>query len=122
MPNRKDELLVTIKRARTELDNIEQTDTEQRIRPLIGTCYKYRNSYSCPSKPSDYWWLYMRVDQIKDGMLRCFEFQTDRDGNIRIEQDRAIYDTSLSSEYVKIPLREFAKQWQALKNCLDRMA
>jgi uncharacterized protein YyaL (SSP411 family) len=53
---------------------------------MRGKVYKYRNSYSCPEKPSDYWWSYTIVDRVIQPTERvmCWTFQIDSDKNVRI--------------------------------------
>jgi hypothetical protein len=51
------------------------------MRKLLGTTYRYRNSYSCPEKPSDYWWLYVKVVAIEGGAFLTEQFQTDKHGD-----------------------------------------
>jgi hypothetical protein len=28
------------------------------LQKLVGKCFRYQNSYSCPKTPKDYWWMY----------------------------------------------------------------
>lgn len=47
---------------RAELAPIEETERSARLRSLVGKCFIYRrNSYSLPTKPSDYWDVYYLV-------------------------------------------------------------
>lgn len=56
-----------------------------------GKYFKYRNSYSLPKKPSDYWFIYIYVSKVNfkrfyrgfsaDG----FTFERERDGNIEFK-------------------------------------
>ena len=49
----------------------------------IGKYFRYRNNYSCPAKPSDYWWLYGAF--IRRGKkIVAVQFQTDKDGKFEI--------------------------------------
>lgn len=43
----------------------------------IGSCYKYRNCYSCPKIDDDYWWVYYKIVGIdpNDKQLVVESFQ-----------------------------------------------
>lgn len=48
----------TIQAARNELWKRQAVEQERFAKKLVGKCYRYRNSYSCPQTEADYWWLY----------------------------------------------------------------
>jgi len=81
---------------------------------LIGSCFKYRNNYSCPEKPSDYWWMYTQVLKADGGSLVCWEFQRDKNGKIEIDFQRFYYPHLLEG-HIKITRKEFAKAWRGLQ-------
>jgi hypothetical protein len=71
---------------RERISRLESVERHKENAKLIGKCFVYRNCYSCPSGPEDYWNLYQRITAMtKDGNLRVFSFQTDKDGQITIE-------------------------------------
>lgn len=56
--------------------------------PMVGKFFKTRNSYSCPEKPSDYWWLYAKVTKMdKSGHLSIVQFEIDKYGHLSMRQD-----------------------------------
>lgn len=84
--NRKDELKAIAKAARDELNALEAAEKLAVARPLVGKCYVYRNCYSCPEGPADYWPMYLRVTGINDNSeLETVQFQQDKYGKIFIE-------------------------------------
>lgn len=98
-----------------ELNALKAEQADQRNAALVGKCFKYRNSYSCPG-PDDYWWMYAQVLRAKDGSLRALRFQTDRDGKVEVEPDAYF---SCSENYKSITLMEFAEAWAAMLRRLD---
>ena len=90
---------------------------------MIGKCFKIRNNYSCPEKLSDYWFLYVRITDIKEEDLyvsnsgEClsnysgFSFQTDKYGRVNIDTKDRGYVHSLGEE---IPELEFEKAWNKM--------
>lgn len=89
----------------------EKFETEElpKMKANIGKCFRYRNNYSCPEKPSDYWWLYRKITGVKDGSYTSFQFQTDRDGMVRIEQKE--WD-NISESDKEITDAEFNHVWK----------
>jgi len=62
---------------------IEKEETYPRLVSLIGTGWKYRNSYSCPQKPSDYWNVYRKILAVKPNCSALVaEFSTDCHGEM----------------------------------------
>ena len=96
-----------------------------KFKKLEGTCYKKKNNYSCPEKPSDYWYEYTKVLEIKekdiysnndhDALSHCIQvsFYTDKYGNFSIRQENS-YVHLLGK---KITEKEFNK---AFNNQLSR--
>lgn len=92
------------------------------LKTLIGTFWKYpKNSYSCPSKASDYWTTYRQIIDLietKEGSL-CFiytEIQVDADGKTSIIVDkqyaytyRAWWGKQQFSGWVKITEKEYMR-------------
>jgi len=110
-------LEVLRKQARDAGEAISKIETEKRRKAhakLVGRSYRYRNSYSCPEKPSDYWWMYTKVTSMDDdGYLRGLQFQVDRDGNIMIEFAHYLYH-HLNGGYEPIKTVEFDRAWEAM--------
>lgn len=79
-------------RLRCQIRDMKDKITNEDLRPflmrLVGKCFKYRNSYSCPEKPSDYWWLYRHVIGVTtDSNLMVHQFQTDTYGELTVKRD-----------------------------------
>lgn len=83
--------------AREKVWKIEAAERYEKAKGLLGKCFRYRNSYSCPEGEKDRWWLYMRVTEVaKDGWLTVFSFQTDKNGAIEIvPAKRKMHESSL---------------------------
>lgn len=117
---------------RKQLADIEKKELQERInleypkfKELIGTCYKYKNSYSCPEKKSDYWYTYMKILSItpndlylgginNDMMLarcKCFKYQIDKYGEIKVNP---VYETFVHSLGQEISIDEFNKKYKQL--------
>lgn len=78
----------------------------------LGTCWKYKNSYPCPSKPSDYFWFYTKIIEIIDrNQFKVTTFQDDGNGRIEFEI-RGYY--SLFKEHISITNKEYDKQRKRL--------
>lgn len=110
----KDEWEAQLKEANRALSRMQDERRRAENAALVGKTFKYRNSYSCPEKASDYWWLYAKVTKMDtDGTLSLFTFETDKCGRIRIELFHHRY--GLDSSYVPISAAEYRKALKALK-------
>lgn len=77
---------------------------------LIGKCFKQQDSYSCPSKESDYWNTYRKIVSIREEAVymsvsnqhlsSCIvmEFHTDKYGRIYIHSEHRVYTHILGEE------------------------
>lgn len=115
---RKAELKDIIKKARDELSDIETAEQAQANQHLVGKCFKYRNSYSCP-KPDEYWWLYSIVTGLDEGELIVWSFQDDRRGRIEITTD--LIGPTIGMNYIEIPPSEFWRAWALLNLKLNSL-
>lgn len=97
-------------------DELYRAQIAPALEALAGKCFRYRNSYSCPEKPSDYWYIYRRVVGHTDYSVTTFDVQRDSYGLIKIEPNSdTIFSTwgSVDSAEVKnrlgesISLRQF---------------
>jgi hypothetical protein len=100
------------------------------FKKLEGKFFKKRNNYSLPKKPSDYWFYYTKVTQIKPEYVydtrgngaNCFfkgySFQTCKLGNTTIEKIDTGYVSSLG---VEITEKEFNEAWNKLMSSLDKL-
>jgi hypothetical protein len=106
------------------LNKISKLETQERIekcKVLVGKCFKFRNSYSCPSNPSDYWWLYAVVTGFtKHGFLQLLKFQIDKDGRVRIDTDQVMMHDSLAG-YAEITSSELAGAWLAFGKHISKI-
>lgn len=111
-----DKLKAELFRIHGAIGKIEDRERRATNRKLIGNTYKCRNNYSCPEKPSDYWWLYIQVDRLdSDGHLKCFSFQTDKYGQITIRPEDHMYGHQFDYDnYKKITKAEFKRAWRSL--------
>ena len=85
----KNKLQSQIRALRKEIRQIEAEERKAKAASMSGLCYVYRNCYSCPEGPQDYWLLYSKVTGIDDdGFLEVLQFQTDIDGKTTIETQK----------------------------------
>ncbi len=67
-----------------------------------GKYFKYKNCYSCPEKESDYWFMYIKIKKVtKLNWMEGFTFQTDRNGKVTFEVERAITESICQVEITK---------------------
>lgn len=104
-------------RAHEKLRAIEEAERKAVSLKLVGRCFRFRNSYSCPSEPSDYWWLYAVVTGVGAfGHANAFMFQTDKHGKITIDAR----DMFTGDGWQEIKAEEAALAWtdvqQAIKD------
>ncbi len=105
--------------ARVELWRLEAQEAEDRNRAFIGKCFKYRNCFSCPQGPEDYWWMYGKVLSVQGTSIQMWQFQTDKYGEISISPSATC--AQMTSNYQEIPLAEFNQAWQATMEKLERL-
>jgi hypothetical protein len=74
--------------------------------------FRTRNSYSCPEKPSDYWWLYAKITRMDEGgLLYATTFQVDKYGHVYIAYDTCVHHAQY---YTSCTAVEFNKAWRRL--------
>jgi type II secretory pathway pseudopilin PulG len=111
----REQLEQQVRQANQALNRLRDEDRRAKNAPLIGKTFRYRNSYSCPEKASDYWWLYAKVTKLDgDGSLKLFTFETDKYGHIKITPDGHAYN--MDSGYQPISAAEYRKALKALKS------
>ncbi len=66
-----------------------QNDIEkQESSELIGKTFVYKdNSFSCPSKKSEYWNVYLKVVECIDSSIRVITVEKNSQGNIEIQTE-----------------------------------
>lgn len=105
-------------------DKVDAVEIIPEIKKLIGTCYRVRNNYSCPEKPSDYWWLYRKLLSHDGKTVATLDFQTDKYGAVEIKNDRRyVYHSTedlFGSGWIRIGEAEFNREYRdALKRITD---
>lgn len=88
-----EELRKVAQRAQDELWRIEKAERLAVSEKLVGKAFKYRNNYSVPERPSDYWWLYVLVTDVdkSDGQPIVKEFQIDKYGDASFRPKRHLF-------------------------------
>lgn len=94
--------------ARDELLEIEERRRAKELRAHVGKCFRYRNSYSCPSEPSDYWYVYRKALFLDGAALSCLEFEKDKYGEWKIHNNTV---HSGMFGWQEISAKEFKKAW-----------
>lgn len=92
---------------------LEEAENERDAKKFIGKCFKYRNCYSCPEKPSDYWWLYGVVIEAEDGSVELFYFQKDSHGQFTTgkHENWSIRGGKLHEGWIPITANELVGEW-----------
>lgn len=99
--------------AAEKIDAIETRERRAKNAKLVGKTFRTRNSYSCPEKPSDYWWLWAKCTRMDEhGFLYAFKFQTDKYGNVEIKPDDYSYHMQ---HYDPVSPAKYNAAWKALK-------
>ena len=87
-------------------------------RPLLGKCFKYRNSYGGDREK---WWLYIKVTKVSArGEMSGLQFQTDCHNKLEIEFAHRI-PINLSGGYVPITQGEFNRALRAVQKRVARL-
>lgn len=74
--------------------------------------FKTRTNYSCPEKPSDYWFIYQRVNKITSvSYCEITSFSIDKNGVILIEKDKYYFISMLHQEITE---KEFYNKFDKL--------
>lgn len=105
--------------ANQRLHAIRDAERYDENKGLLGKTFKCRNNYSCPKKPSDYWWHYVKVQKVDDaGMLTVFMFETDMYG----KTSTGIYEHRCQlNDYTPCPTAEFNKAWRTFQKRIETM-
>lgn len=108
-----------IKEAREKIDAADTAEKIKANRKVLGKCYRYRNNYSVPTKPSDYWWLYGKIIRMDDdGDLFAVTFQKDTYGHVSIKVDERHYHNPFEQDrgYQEITTERHSVAWRDMKN------
>lgn len=82
-----------------------------------GKYFKYKNCYSCPEKESDYWYMYIKITEVKQTYwMSGYTFQTDKDGKVLIEVERALTESRCEIPIMK---REFDSAYRKMLKKID---
>lgn len=88
----------------------KQIDTENN-KPLMGKCFKFRNSYGSGEK----WWLYIKVISCDDWGAKVIDIQKDKGGNTTCEIKTCSANSFKGSDsYTPISYKEFKKNFDKL--------
>jgi len=105
--DRKDELTKEIVELREGLREIEVNERAEENQKYLGKYYKYRNSYGGDREE---WWIYVRVDEIKDNGILYTSFEKTSMNYIEIKLKDYAYGHHLFEN--EISEREYAEAWQ----------
>lgn len=98
-----------------KISRIEDASRYQENKELEEKAFKYRNNYSSPEKPSDYWWMYLKVLKVTKDYIDTHEFQTDKYGQITIDLRKRHYRHLFGAgSRIEIKPAEFDRAWKAL--------
>jgi hypothetical protein len=115
-----EELRALSNAAQNELSRRQAEAFQQANASKVGKYFKTRNSYSCPEKPSDYWWTYEYCTSMdKDGMLKTFQFDTDKYGDVRVKFNHHAYHLQYAQPCTKA---EFDRAFKKMQQKIARRA
>ena len=107
-------------RIRDELDDLKHKPV---LDNLVGTYWKYRNSYSCPQSDKDYWWMFAKVIRIIDsGSICLLKAQIDSEDRMSVKEETWPYSTNPEkplSGWIEIDESEFMDAWDAIEQRLE---
>lgn len=95
-----------------------------------GRFFRQSNNYGCPKKPSDYWWYYTKVIEVRpedvydtrgNGITSHFKgwsFQLDKYNQLTVELEKTGYIHSLGQE---ISQEKFNNAWNKAMENLDKL-
>lgn len=110
----KEQLQKVVRDAQEKLYAVEVAERIKKNSVFVGKTFKYRNSYSCPEKPTDYWWMYAKVTECSeaDGLLYATTFQTDKYGDMTVQTRQNCYHMQ---GYTPCKLSEFNNAWKRFR-------
>jgi hypothetical protein len=114
----KEQLVAEIAPLQAALGRLRDAEERQKASWLVGKCFKYRNNYSCPKGPRDYWWYYVKCVGMGQYSPKTFTFQTDNEGRIEIKEEGWFMRTD---GYVEISEREFRAAWRRVQKRIAGM-
>jgi hypothetical protein len=119
---------VDVARKRVQLLEDEQFRAKvPSFRKLVGTCWRYRNSYSCPQEPSDYWFAYRKLVGLKDKEQAFIaqEFQIDKHGELRASGEASVPIYRADHEmtgWKQISAKEYRAALRRARALIDKLA
>ena len=106
------ELKQTIQQAHKRLFALKKAECLKQNADVVGKCFRFRNSYSCPKTSADYWWLYIQVVAIDDdGDLVYWSFEQDQFDRVSIVPNHTFPNISDSDSYEEISAEYFWSRW-----------
>ena len=104
---------------RDQIHEIEHKEFVKEKRDIVGKCFKFKNSYSCPETEADYWWAYKRITGL-DKSANCFtsfSFEIDRDGNCSTN----VRAFDMLSEWKPCTEEEYLQAWLEFKHTINNI-
>lgn len=104
------------------IDQIEQTETEKKLRPLVGKCFIYENSYGVADGCRK-WPLYVCVTEFKDGYLYGWQFQRSTRDIIDIQLNHMLWRLDDGDGFTEISRAKFNAAYRTiLKTLTEQLA
>ena len=97
-----------------KIGDIEDEATRKTNGQKVGKFFRTRNCFSCPEKPSDYWWVYCHVTRMgQHGWLYTNQFEVDKHGSVHARFDYCAMHLA-SSDWQPISEATYQKAWERL--------
>lgn len=121
MSERKREIEKQLKALHQELNEMNEQENQRKYGRLVGQCFVYRNCYSCPEKPGDYWNVYIRVNKVVGCYVDVLLFEIDNAGRITIDPSRTLPASMMGASYMPVTEVQFNKQKTRFLNSVGRV-
>lgn len=111
-------LLAQLDKIHTKIHTFRQKREAKELQTLVGTYWRFRNSYSCPESEADRWWVYKKIYGSGKEVF-CFEFQVGKDGKVTVEKT---FGRKPSAGWKPISSNQFWDAWDATKIHISQVA
>jgi|WetSurMetagenome_2_1015567.scaffolds.fasta_scaffold06619_13 hypothetical protein len=109
-----------IKERQERLQQIRDKENSIKLSKLIGNCYKFNNSYSCPESKKDHWWFYIKCcSKGEDFSINCVSFEKDKYGDVFLKREQKDVSSFDNSSYILISNKEYLREFAKFKKEVD---
>lgn len=104
-------------------EQIEEYENKEAIPSLKekfeGKYFKYRNSFGCPKEEYDYWYIYVKIHEVRDDTSMIgFVFAINKHGELSAKLDKDINQYLCETEITR---EEFKTAYSNMGNAIKNM-